>query len=76
MSRSRNSSARETILEIGRRLRAKGSVVRVSDPRTRAERVQLAAAALLRIPIVIMPHRCATSDEWFARYAPHRDIAG
>jgi hypothetical protein len=33
-------------------------VVRVSNPITSFEKLQLAAARLARTPIVIMPHRC------------------
>lgn len=46
-----------------------GHVVRVSKPPTWHERLQLLAARLERRPIVIMPHKCASSDEWVARYA-------
>jgi len=32
------------------------------------ERLELIAARLERRPIVIVPHKCANVDEWFARY--------
>ena len=70
---------RELALEIVRRARARAGhaegfdgipyVVRLSDPVTASERLQLAAARLLRTPIAIMPHRCKTTDEWMERYA-------
>ncbi len=44
-------------------------VVRVSDPPTRLEHLQLAIARKLGQPVAIMPHPCATADEWIARYA-------
>ncbi len=46
-------------------------VVRLSEPPTSSERLQLMAARLTRTPIVIMPHKCATMDEWLERYQPH-----
>jgi hypothetical protein len=57
--------------EVARRVtgQARLYVVRISDPMTARERLQLAAARLQRSPVAIMPHRCATADEWFARYA-------
>ena len=45
-----------------------GYVVRLSDPRTPQERLQLLAAHLERRPIAIMPHKCKTMEEWAARY--------
>ena len=45
-----------------------GHVVRVSTPPTWHERLQLLAARLERRPIVIMPHKCKTVDEWLERY--------
>jgi hypothetical protein len=44
-------------------------LIRVSDPPTRFERLQLAAARLTRSPVAIMPHKCKTIDEWMKRYA-------
>jgi hypothetical protein len=46
-----------------------GYVVRLSKPPARQELLQLLAARLERRPIAIMPHKCATVDEWLARYA-------
>jgi hypothetical protein len=43
-------------------------VIRLSDPPTGHERLQLAAARLQRTPIAIMPQRCATMQEWLDRY--------
>jgi hypothetical protein len=47
-----------------------GYVVRLSDPPTPQERLQVLAAHLERRPIVIMPHKSKTVEEWMARYAP------
>jgi|GEM_PF-6148259 len=49
-------------------------VVRLSEPPTPNERLQLLAARLERRPIVIMPHKCATMDEWMARYGGMKDM--
>jgi hypothetical protein len=35
--------------------------------------LQLAAARLQRRPIVIMAHKCASADEWMARYGWLKD---
>jgi hypothetical protein len=43
-------------------------VIRVSDPITPIERLQLIAARLQGTPIAIMPHPCKTADEWMGRY--------
>ena len=43
-------------------------VVRLSDPPTVTERLQLMAARLERRPIVVMPHKCNSVEEWLARY--------
>ena len=45
-----------------------GYVVRVSDPPTPQERLQLLAAHLQRRPIVTMPHKCKSMEEWIAYY--------
>jgi hypothetical protein len=45
-------------------------LVRLSNPITRIERLQLAAARLQGTPIVVMPHRCATTEEWLDQFAP------
>ena len=47
-----------------------GYVVRVSDPPTPFEQLQLMSARLERRPVAIMPAKCATMDEWRARYGP------
>src|SRR4051812_49320723 len=54
----------------GRSLRAVLSLVRVSDPPTKAEQLLLMALRLLRSPHAIMPHPCSSFDDWLARYAP------
>ena len=43
-------------------------VVRVSDPITLLEKLQLLAARMQRTSIAIMPHPCRTADEWMRRY--------
>ena len=48
-------------------------VLRLARPPTFQERLQLMAARLQRRPIVIMAHKCATMDEWMARYGPMKD---
>jgi len=50
-----------------------GYVVRLSDPPTSAERLQPMGAQLERRPIVIMPHKCKTVEEWMARYGSLQD---
>jgi RecA-family ATPase len=39
------------------------------DPPKACERLQLAAARILRRPIAIMPAKCLTVEEWLERYA-------
>jgi hypothetical protein len=60
--------------EIVRRVGIAGShVVRLSDPPTSSERLQLIAARLTRTPVAIMPHTCTTVDEWLQRYVTRRE---
>jgi len=47
----------------------KSCVVRLSDPPTSIERLQLLAARLERRPIVILPHKCKTVEEWLEHAA-------
>jgi hypothetical protein len=61
---------RREALRSGRSPRAVLSLVRFSDPPTKSEQLLLSAVRLLRSPHAIMPHPCATSEEWLARYAP------
>ena len=49
------------------------NVIRLSKPPTLAEQLQLMAARLERRPIVIMPHKCKTVDEWLHRYDELKD---
>ena len=68
---ARRPDAREIAAEIIRRVDGTGGasyVVRLSEPPTLNERLQLMAARLERRPIVIMPHKCKTVEEWAARY--------
>ena len=48
-------------------------VIRLSEPPTPHERLQLVAARLQRTPIVIMPHKCSSMEEWIARYGRLKD---
>jgi hypothetical protein len=48
-------------------------VLRLARPATFQERLQLMAARLQRRPIVIMAHKCATTDEWLGRYSCLKD---
>ena len=74
MRSRRQPAARDVAAEIIRRVTEAnattggGYVVRLSDPPTPQERLQLLAAHLQRRPIVVMPHKCKTLDEWMARY--------
>jgi hypothetical protein len=43
-------------------------VIRLCEPPTPSERLQLIAARLQQTPIVIMPHPCETIDEWLKKY--------
>ena len=45
-------------------------VIRVSNPKTGAERAQLAAAAAEGRKVAVMPHPEASSDEWVAKHGP------
>jgi hypothetical protein len=71
MRRSR-PSVHDLAAEIIRRAAGKDGavsyVVRLSDPPPARERLQLMATHLARRPIVIMPHRCKTVEEWTAPY--------
>ena len=45
-------------------------VIRLSDPATRVEQLQLMMARVLGRPIAIMPHHCESFEEWTVRYRP------
>jgi hypothetical protein len=64
-------SAAELAAEIVRRVNGPEQrppyVIRLSEPPTCQERLQLIAAQLQRTPIAIMPHKY-TMEEWIARY--------
>lgn len=70
---------REVLSEIIRRTGstddalACGHVVRLHIPPTPHERMQLLAARLLKVPIVVMPDKCRTVEEWFEQYGHLRD---
>jgi hypothetical protein len=66
MRRSRprqHYNPRDLAAEIVRRAPS-GAVVRLSEPPTPLERLQLIAAQLHGTPFVIMPHPCKTAEEW------------
>jgi hypothetical protein len=73
MGSRRRPTAHDIAAEIIRRATAgdKGPcyVVRLSDPPTAGERLQLMAAKLQGTPIAIVPHPCATVAEWIERHA-------
>ena len=78
MRSRRQPSAHDIAAEIIRRAESSsetggGYVVRLSNPPTAQERLQLLAARLQRTPIVIMPHKCATMEEWTERYGWLKD---
>jgi hypothetical protein len=70
---------RDLAAEIIRRVRASTAksdspdslpyVVHLSEPPTTEERLQLAACRLMQQPIVIVPGKCLTVEEWVQRYA-------
>jgi hypothetical protein len=72
------ANAQDVAAEIIRRVRAGTAnsdspsglpyVVHISDPPTADERLQLAACRLLRQPIVIVPGKCLTIEEWVKKY--------
>jgi hypothetical protein len=70
--RPRKSDARDLAAEIVRRCAAADGaasyVVCLSDPPSAHERLQLAAARILRRPIAIMPAKCLSVGEWIARF--------
>jgi len=71
MGRRCKAGAHDIAAEIIRRTAAadgSGYVVRLSRPPTLNERMQLFAAGLERRPIVIMPHKCGSVDDWMERY--------
>ena len=71
-SRKQRPTAHDVAGEIIRRAAkpdgSKSYVVRLSDPPAPGERLQLIAAHLERRPIVILPHKFKTMEEWLARY--------
>ena len=73
--RSLRQNAHDIAAEIIRRAAATGAsghVVRISKPPARHELLQLLAARRERRPIVVMPHKCASMEEWLARYGSGR----
>ena len=73
-SRQQRPEPQDIAAEIIRRVTATntqtggGYAVRLSKPPTPTERLQLIAARLERRPIVIMPHKCNSVEEWMTRY--------
>ena len=78
-SRKQRPTAHDVAAEVIRRVTAAnaqtggGYVVRLSKPPTVSERLELIAARLERRPVVTMPHKCASMDEWVARYSELKD---
>jgi hypothetical protein len=75
MARRRPSAADIAAEIIRRTASADGRppyVVRLSDPPTSHERLQLLAAQIQRTPVAIMPHKY-TMEEWIARYGRVKD---
>ena len=68
----RKLDARDLAAEIVKRCAEAGGsisyVVCISDPPTANERLQLAAARILRRPIALMPAKCLSVGEWIARF--------
>jgi hypothetical protein len=59
--------------EIIRRTNAANSfsqVIHLHEPPEATERLQLAAARILRQTVAIVPAKCGTLEEWLQRYAP------
>jgi hypothetical protein len=73
-------SPRDIAAEIVRRVASTnavtggGYVVRVSDPPTPQERLQLLAARLQGRSIAIIPHKCKTVREWLEWYPTRRQV--
>jgi hypothetical protein len=63
----RRPDLRELTAEVVRRSGG-GNVIHLSDPPTVSEQLQLLAARLQRRPIAIVPHKCATVEDWMAGY--------
>jgi hypothetical protein len=77
MRTRRRPSTPDIAVEIVRRVTAAQAgrplyVVRLSDPPTLQERLQLIAARLQRTPVVRMPHKYIM-EEWVARYGRLKD---
>lgn len=70
MARRKRHGLLELAAEVVRRGGDGTCVVRLGTPPTTSERLQLLNARLRRKPIVIMPARCSTVEEWLARYSP------
>jgi hypothetical protein len=49
--------------------------IRLSDPPTPQERLELVAAALQGIPVLIADDECLTAEEWEARYCTQNSQA-
>lgn len=74
VARSRKPEARDIAAEIIRRVgeanaaTGGGYVVRLSNPPTAQERLQLLAASLEGRKVAIMPHKCETTTEWVTQH--------
>jgi hypothetical protein len=74
------TNAQDIAAEIIRRAAGDGEagcmtayVLRLAQPPTFQERLQLMAARLQRRPIVVMAHKCASVEEWLGRYSYLKD---
>jgi hypothetical protein len=75
---------RDLAAEVIRRVRASTAnsdnpdclpyVVHLSEPPTAEERLQLMACRLMRQPIVIVPGKCLTVEEWVQRYTTRSGV--
>jgi len=74
-SRKQRPNAQDVAAEIIRRANT-SHVVRLSRPPTLSEQLQLIAARLERRPIVILPHKCKTVEEWQEQYGGLRFAEG
>jgi hypothetical protein len=69
--RRRSFDGRDVAAEIVRRAGRTGPAacyVLVSDPPTAEERLELAAAALQGVSVLLVPRKPMTEEEWIARY--------
>lgn len=49
-------------------------VIHLSEPPTAEERLHLAVCRLMQQPIVLVPGKCLTIEEWVHRYASQSSV--